>query len=189
MPELLLDEETHQYTLDGRRLIGVTEALSILDDRYKVDPWYLQRGSALHLATEYHDKGTLDPESVGDDIRGFFEAYLKFLRDTGFKPIHSEQRLSHPKYFYAGKIDRIGVLNGEPVIIDLKSGQKARVDELQGAAYWELCRSNGFIIRKVFDLYLKENGTYNLPTEIENPKLLVPVFLALVAAYRWKEKL
>ncbi len=53
--ELLLDEETHRYTLDGRRLISVTQALSILDERRK-DPYYLERGRFVHLATEYLDR-------------------------------------------------------------------------------------------------------------------------------------
>ncbi len=187
MPKLTLSED-HIYTLDGRRLIGVTEALLILDTRWKVDPYYLDRGRAIHLACEYHDKGTLEPASVHLDYLGYFNAYLKFLTDTRPEIIHIEKRLYHPRFFYGGKLDRVIKLNGDLILIDLKSGGKVPVDELQGAAYWELCKANNIPVKKVFDLYLREDGTYKLEP-IKNPKLLLPIFLACLKITVWREKL
>jgi hypothetical protein len=180
------DPSTHVYTLDDRRLISVTQALSIIDDRWKVDPFYLERGRLIHLATEYYDKDELDESTVDERIVGHFRAYLRFLDETHFKPIHIEKKLYHPKYLYATRIDRIGELNRFTVSIDLKSGIPARVDELQGAAHWEVEKKNEIDVNKVFDLYLHENGTYKLEP-VENPKLLLPVFLACLTMARWKE--
>ncbi len=190
MPSKLeLDESTHTYTLDGRRLISVTQALSILDNRWKIDPFYLERGRLVHLATEYYDRDELDDSTVDPQIQPYFDAYIKFGMDTGFKPTHIELKLFHPEYFYAGKIDRIGHLNGCLVIIDLKSGAKAsQADLLQGASYFELAKINNIPVKKVFDLYLNENGTYKLEP-IENPKLLLRIFLAALTLTRWKEEL
>jgi hypothetical protein len=185
---LTIDESTHRYSLDGRRLIGVTEALSILDDRWKVDSFYLERGRLIHLATEYYDRDELDESTVDDRIRPYFEAYVKFKKDTGFEPYWIEHKLYHPQYFYAGKLDRIGLLNFRHALIDLKSGAKAKIDGLQAVSYRELARVNNIKVDKQFDLYLRDDGNYSL-VEVEKPRLLLPVFLACLTVTRWKEGL
>jgi len=187
MPNLEFDETTHLYTLGDQKLLSVTQSISILDTRWR-DPWYLERGRLIHLACEYYDRDELDESTVDLQIRPYLDAYVKFLLDTKFKITAIEYRLSHPTLFYAGTLDRIGILNQNEVLIDIKSGAKVDTDELQGAGYWELCRANGTSIKKVFDLYLRENGTYSL-VEIKNPKLLLPVFLACLKIIQWKEKL
>jgi hypothetical protein len=187
MPNRLeLEESTHNYTLDGRRLISVTQVLSILDDRWKVDPFYLERGRLIHLATEYYDRDELDFDTVDDRIKPYLGAYINFKKDASFKPGFIEYPLYHSQYFYAGKIDRIGIINGCGSLIDLKSGAKTKSDELQAVAYRELCRINNIPINKQFDLYLKDNGTYKLES-VEHYKLLLPVFLACLTIARWKE--
>jgi len=187
MPKLELDEN-HIYRLDGRRIIGTTEALKILDDRRKVDPFYLERGSFIHKATEYDDQDELDFDTVDDQIKPYLGAYAKFKRDTGFDPQFIETIFYHPKYLFAGKIDRIGMLNKNLIILDLKSGTMTDIDKLQLAAYWELVNVNHIIATKAFALYLKDDGNYSL-VEVEKPKLLLPVFLAALKIAQWKENL
>ncbi len=188
--ELEFQEEGHIYTLGGRRIISTTQALDILDERPK-DPYYLERGKFVHKATELYDKGEFESIDPGDieQREGYITAYVKFRQDTGFTPTHIEHQLFHPQFFYAGTLDRIGPLNNDPAIIDLKSGAKARVDELQLVAYWELCRVNNISIKKMFDLYLRDNGTYKLEPLKGKPKLLLPVFLAALTCEIWRQKL
>jgi len=185
MPKLELDESTHTYTLDGRRLLSVTQALNILDDRPKIDPFYLQRGSMVHRATAYYDRGEFDDFTWDERIIPYVEAYMKFRQDTGFEPTHIELTQFHPVYKFAGTLDRLGPLNGFQVIIDLKSGAPVPVDLLQNAAYWELCVANKIPVNKLFDLYLRDNGIYKLEP-VEKPRLLLPVFLAALTCARWK---
>ncbi len=188
MEELTLQEDGHIYKIHGRRVISVTQALKILDDRWKVDPFYLERGRLIHLSTEYFDHYQLDEDTVDPQIQGYFDAYRNFRDNTGFVPTHIEHKLYHPQLWYAGKIDRIGPLNGKQALIDLKSGGKVRSDELQGAAYWELAKANKIHVDKVFDLYLDADGTYKLEP-VKNPKSLLPVFLACLKITQWKEKI
>lgn len=187
--ELTLQEEGHIYRIGDRHIVSVTQALSILDERWKIDPWYLKRGRLTHLATAYLDRNELDESTVDPQISGYIAAYVGFKLDTGFEPQLIEHRLYHKGYGYAGTIDRIGPLNANLSIIDLKSGVPARVDELQMVGYWELCRANNIPIKKVFDLYLHEDGTYKLEPLKEKPKLLLPIFLAALTLIRWKEGL
>jgi hypothetical protein len=194
MPNLEFDEATHTYLLyenevdrlSGRKLVSVTQVLP--DDKRRVDPWYLERGRLIHLATALFDHDELDEDSIDERIKPYLDAYVKFKKETGFEPKHIELPLYHPKYYYAGTIDRIGLLNNSQDLIDLKTGGKAKADELQLAAYWELCRASYIKIRRVFDLYLHENGTYSLTPPETQPKLLLPVFLASLTVARWKEK-
>jgi hypothetical protein len=186
MPEFTFQEEGHIYRLDGHRIISTTQALDILDDRQK-DPYYLERGRLVHLATEYLDRDELDGNSLDPQISGYVAAYVGFKLDTGFIPTHIEHKLFHPKFMYAGRLDRIGPLNNCFVIIDLKSGAKApKVDPLQGASYFELAIANKIPVKKIFDLYLDADGTYKLEP-INNPKLLLPIFLNCLQITRWKE--
>lgn len=195
MPKLNFDPDKHLYTLDdGRRLISVTQALSILDDRWKVDPFYLERGRIIDLACELYDMGELDENSVDPQIEGYVDGYKKFIIETKFKVVYPKPGegqliLHHPQYFYAGKPDVIGILNDDLDLIDRKSGAKSKVDELQEVAYWELARANDIPVKKLFDLYLHKNGTYNLEPVKQTPKHLLPVFLATLTCARWKEGL
>ena len=186
---LSLDPTTHTYSLDdGRKLISVTQALSILDNRCRIDPFYLERGRLIHLATEYYDRDELDESSLDSRIAPYVESYIKFRMNTDFEPKLIEQKFYHPQYFYAGRLDRQGPLNGISVIIDIKSGAKADVDELQEVALWELCRVNNIPVTKLFDLYLRDNGGMPNLVPIKKPKkLLLPVFLAALTCERWRQ--
>jgi len=185
--ELEFDESTHTYNIGDRKLISVTQGISILDTRWR-DPWYLTRGKYIHKATELYDRDELDEDRLDPQIRPYLDAYVKFKEDTGFLVRLIEHKLFHPQHKYAGRIDRTGILNGVEDLIDIKSGTKVDTDELQGAGYWGLCKSNNIPIRKIFGLYLKENGTYSL-VEVKNPKSLLPVFLAALTLTRWKNRL
>ena len=78
------------------------------------------RGTALHRAIQYHHEGVLDEATLHPDIRPGFEAYQRFLKDTGHEPLVSELELVHPSYGFIGHPDRVGWLNGKRVLLDWK---------------------------------------------------------------------
>jgi len=185
MAELEFNADKHEYSIAGRRLPSVTQVLSMIDDRH-YDPFYLHRGSMVHLACQYYDEGCLDEESLDPAIAPYLTSYKTFLIETGFQWWKLEMPKHHPRYFYAGTIDRIGDFQGRPAIIDLKSGQPVRTDELQISAYWELIREE-IDIFYCFDLYLREDGGMPKLVEVKKPRLLLPVFLSCLTLYQWKE--
>ncbi len=186
--ELKFDEANHIYTYEGRRLISVTQALSLIDTRPK-DEYYLRRGKLIHLACELYDRDELEESSVDDTIMPYLNSYRLFLTETGFIPRWIESRHFHPQYFYAGTLDRMGALNGKTVLIDLKSGAPApKVDELQLAGYWGLVKDQ--LTNPIcFDLYLKDDGSMPKLEEVKRPRILFETFLAVLKSYRWKESL
>ncbi len=135
MPELILDEN-HRYTLDGRPLDGVTSILKEagLINGYGSD-WYLHRGTAIHKATEFYDRGTLDEDTIDPQIAGYLESWKRFRLDQDYQPTYYELSFSDPVLLYAGTLDRLP-------LIDLKSGAFAPWHVLQLAAYWNLIRVN-----------------------------------------------
>jgi len=188
MEELTLQENGHIYRLNGRIIPSATQALSLVDDRWK-DPYFLQRGRFIHLACELWDREELDEETVDPSILPRLEAWKLFRQDTGFVPSRIEEFYAHPVYLYGFKFDRTGPLNGREALIDLKSSPSP-IDALQGAAYWAGLQAQDppITCKAVFDLYLKDNGKYNLvPIKFLRNDFLT--FLAVLTAYRFKEGL
>ena len=162
----------------GRRLVSVTEALSIAGyvDFSMVRPDRLEkaanRGKLAHAVTAAMDLGqavdledpAMSPYCEPDELRPYIAAYEKFRADTNFVPELIEQAVQSLRHRYAGTLDRFGQLNGNRAVIDLKC--TAQLD------WWVGCQLSGYErallegwtegpIRR-FALRLKRDGTYHL---------------------------
>ena len=137
-------------------------------DLSMVDPDVLmaaQRlGTAVHLACEFDDKGTLDEESVSDPVRPYLEAYRKFKAECRPAWILVEHRVFHPLMQYAGTLDREGGLMGKACVLDIKSGIEHFSTGMQTSAYAEALNAmtGERVRRRRFGLYLKDTGNYVL---------------------------
>lgn len=88
------DSEDHLYRdQDGRFCPSLTQVLKLqgLSDYSGIDEAVLEnaarRGSEVHeLAAAYNQFGEVDPSWISDETRPYFDAYMQFLADTGFKP-------------------------------------------------------------------------------------------------------
>jgi len=181
MPEIILTDD-HKYIVDGKPKLNVTKVLELsgLSNYYPRDPWYLERGKIVHMATVMIDNDTLDWDTVDDRIRGYLEGYGKFIMDTGWKFQYSELKLWHPIYDYCGTPDRFLPL------LDIKTGED---NEEQLGGYWELLYANDYKPpREAHTLKLNENGTYKLNQTKEPITKLRDVFLAGLTIAKWKER-
>lgn len=160
MPELILTND-HRYLLDGKPIDGLTSTIqeASLMGNYGSE-WYLTRGTAVHLATELWDKGTLDESTVDPQIQGYLESWKRFRKDQGYTPIEIELKLYDPVYLYAGKIDRLP-------LCDLKSGSFEKWHIWQLSGYWNLCKVNCLQNQCLnpLNIYLDENGG---PPKVKN---------------------
>lgn len=95
-----------------------------------LDPWYLERGKAVHLATTYVDAGSLG--DVDPRILPFVRAYQDFVGLV--QPVMEAVELVviHPSCAYGARIDRVMRLPGQRklVVTDIKCGSG------QGDNYW-----------------------------------------------------
>lgn len=165
------DEVKHVYTYGGREFPGPTAVLaglgfidySFLKERRE---YFLERGKAFHLATEFDDRGTLDDDALHPDLRGRVAAYRLWKRETGFVPDLTEQAMVDPVDGAAGKLDRRGrlcLLPGAPrAVVDFKSGAVQRWVGLQLSCYDRLQRGEDRAADPLTRLAVefKDNGTY-----------------------------
>lgn len=121
----VFDPVEHRYTYDGNPVPSVTQIMRPLTEAVygKIDPATLQAaadfGTAVHACTEYLDEGDLDANSVEPEWIPYVEAYIAW-KDFARPTIERiEWRLACEKY--AGTIDRIVTINGEPWVVDIKT--------------------------------------------------------------------
>lgn len=163
-PGLTFDEDAHRYTLHGRELMSVTTALKLaglIDDRWYYDQ-AATRGTYVHQALEWLDRGELDETSIDPQLAGYIQAYRRFLLDCHAGPLHLyEQRLCDPILGYAGTVDRVRFIGQQLSVMDIKTGPPAPWHALQLAAYAALVKEplKAPLVRR-WGLYLSADGTY-----------------------------
>lgn len=176
MSEVILNEDTHTYTVDGVELPSATTILRFIRaDLGTVNPSVLamaaERGKAVHAACEMIDYGG-DPEII-EGTEGYLMAYLRFLRDHRPEWVGIESPVCSPGRGFAGTIDRWGfmwdgedpAITEEPTVLDLKTvGSPTRETYIslcaQTAAY-AYCLGYNEGCRR-YGLFLKANGDYRL---------------------------
>ena len=162
------DAATHTYSYQGVGLPGVTEILrsaGVVNSQ-----WYTEesreRGSMVASATEHFDRG-MDlakvQESIdrvcgdlADYVKGCLTGWTEFLVNTECEIQWVERRVMNFDWMYAGTLDRRLWLNGDDVVIDIKTGSIAAWHQIQTAAYAECIGPN---LRRGC-VYLKPEGTY-----------------------------
>lgn len=191
MPEILLDEARHEYTADGRKVLGVTQALSlggvcswsVRRDSPEVQQ-ALQLGSATALATQYDDEARLNERTLDPRVLGPLTGWRRFKRESGFIITSVETKHYHERYGYAGRVDRLGILRGRPGVLDIKTGEEYDWHPIQLAGYALIV---GEPLPEAFgrwDLYLRPDGTYKLVEHTQ--RVDFDVFKAALVVAKWK---
>ena len=171
---LEFDAKTHTYTLDGRQIPSVSEIIRFAHREVYEDPnptlmdIAADRGTRVHRACqELDESGTTEAD---EDIAGYINAYIKFREEhrclwLGIEEvIHGDTAGGE----FAGTLDRRGLLDGENVILDIKTSSKIMKKHqllyaMQMTAYWLglMCYPNE-LPNKLVILHLKSDGTYKL---------------------------
>ena len=184
------DPEKHEYRLSGNVIPSVTQVIKScglirFDD---VPPETLihkaKIGKAVHLACEYYDKGILD--EVPDSYAGYVQAYEVFRR-TAYSSSYWRY-IEAPMYgncngmTYGMTADRIGYINGENWILELKTSQQEEAAwRIQLMAY---AAGRGMLGYKRKALQLKPDGTFRLYS-YNDPKDFA-IWSAALALTQWK---
>lgn len=176
------DEEKHEYSVNGVRIPSVSEILSPLSaERYgELNPLVVKaaaaRGTAVHEACELIDYGVEPDENP--EIDGYLLAYQTFLleHDVEWEMIERlvgfYRGLPFDDEFgelplYAGTLDRFGMVDGEPTVVDIKTYASMPTDaqlsaSCQTALYKDAIESKGAFVMKRAILHLRKDGTYRL---------------------------
>ena len=177
---LEFDEAQHEYRLDGIPIPSVT---SIIKDVIRYDEkWahlhqrgimteeqlasYAQFGSAVHKACELYLKKSLDEEELDPVLKPALDGFCKFLDETKFKLIQSEEKMYSRELWYAGTLDLYGEIKGKKAVIDIKTGKPAKWHPIQTGAYALLVDEDAdryclYLGRNESTYKLKKHGKHN----------------------------
>jgi hypothetical protein len=186
MTELILTND-HRYLLDGKQIDGLTSTISeagVIGDFGS--EWHMTKGTAVHRATEYYDRGTLDESTVDEEIKGYLESWQKYRADQVYKPSEIEIQIYNPVLMVATTIDRL------PGPLDIKSGSPEPWHILQIAFQWKTLSDIDMteLIWLPQDVYLDPRGkppkvkTYKYPELKEAYK----VYCSMLHFLRWRRE-
>jgi len=192
---LVFEPVGHTYTLqpEGTELVSVTTVLKetrLVD--YSMIPQDVllnaaRRGTAVHEALALLDEEALDEETVGDEIRGYIQAYLRFKRESGFVPALIEHRDWNRTYRYAGTLDRTGTIGDDLVVLDFKTGMVLPGHRLQLAAYAAFLDGPRRFRRMA--LQLNGDGSYRVHEFAQRDyQRELGIFLAALACVTWQRE-
>ena len=209
MQPFRFDADAHAYYLGSERIPGVTAVLGQVVDFSFVRDEVLDRkraiGSALHEAIEIDLDGELDEDSVDPAVRPYFTGWRKFQDEHGAFLIQAKERPIYSRiYRYGCTPDLWGnfIAGNEavPFVCEIKSTATVHpAVGLQTAAQLQCIAEDGapyvgrsravseYIARaRRFVLQLLPTGKYSLRELTARDDFAT--FLALLTAYRWKQR-
>lgn len=193
--DFTFDEETHTYKLGGMRVPSVTEIIAPLSDHSRVPQETLEYkrslGKAVHKAIEYWENGVFDLYEHDPMILPYFEGWLKFKKESGFRAMWCEKPVASTKLRIAGTPDvggsRSPTANIADELLDVKCVYA--IDPATGvqlAGYDIIGRdfNKGWNIKTRGAVQLIGDGTFRYHL-FNNPND-AHVFRACAAIYSWK---
>ena len=174
---------------------SVTQVLKPLEDWFGVPASVLEhaaeRGRAVHLATQFHDEGDLDEDTVHPEVMPYLKAYYRFLEEARPEWMGIEQIVHHERMGYCGMLDRHGVLHGvkkaPECILDIKAvSVLSPATGVQTAAYDDAHPKTSRRKRARYALQLKRDETYVLKRYDEPTDL--GVFVSLYNVHNWRAR-
>lgn len=138
---LQFDPVEHRYSFNGVALPSVTQILQQPGEFDFVPPEMLERarqfGSHCHKAVDLYCRGRLNEQLLDPALRPRLFQFKRFLAETGFVVLDTEQRVLALDLGYAGTRDILGKFPRSSLLwlLDLKSGAVPRSVGPQTAAY------------------------------------------------------
>lgn len=192
MTELEFDPEGHVYRHEGRIVPSVTGIIAGLYDFRHVDPDTLSAaaefGTAVHRLCELYDIDNLDMRSVSPALLPYLASWQRFLTETKAEVLEVEKRYHHKLLGYAGTLDRLLLINGRKVLVDIKTVSRlSPAVGVQLAGYEQLLSENtlhGPVRRAA--VQLKDDGSYLYMQYLDPADW--PVFVSLLTLSTWRRK-
>ena len=185
--------DTHTYLLDGIVIPSVSEILRFAsreiygDTSAQAMEIAADRGTRVHEAAEALDRSR--SANVDYDIEPYVRAYTKFLFEHEVKWEKIEEPVVNEAEWYAGTLDRYGIVDGNLVLLDIKTTRTitARHKRLYAAQLTAYGKATPMLVDKLMILQLKNNETYEL-MEVEPEAEIWQGCLALHKAFTTKRR-
>jgi hypothetical protein len=186
------DEGPHVYKLDGTVVPSVTEIIKPLTDYSRVPEHQLEYkrslGKAVHKAIALWEEQDLDVNSMDPDALPFFEAWLRFKEESGFRAVIVERPVASVKLRCAGTPDVVGTrITGDPdELLDVKCvWTMERATGVQTAIYADQVEEwLGIKIKRRGGVQLLRDGSYRFHPYADRNDM--NLFRACHAIHAWK---
>jgi len=183
MDDLIFQEKGHKYFYKGKEVPSVSaviKAVGLGRNYESVDPFYRDRGIAVHKAIQLYLKGTLDEDSLDPVIVPYFKQAKEWIEKYkhGCASFVPESMHYNEKLNVAGTVDLILGNN----VFDWKCTKSVDpITEIQGAFYKAL---TGFSFFSAIQLDGSDGPAIEIPYEA-SPKLVDAV---MILYKEWKRK-
>lgn len=182
-----LSKIDHTYKLEGRAVPGVTSIIKeILGESWQVNPWYLERGRAVHACAAFIAQGKefKFDERISEEVA----ALKKFFSEVKPEIIGSEIFVGSSLYRYCGTLDFSCKIGGKLVLIDYKHSLDPVRTVIQIGGYAQAYKETAGIEALLgYGVEIRSNGTYSMSDKIDI-RSARNQFLAIRTAYGLKEK-
>jgi hypothetical protein len=200
------EQGQHQYWVNSSEVPSVTQVLE--SEGLNSFEWCTERdkarGTAVHriaqiVAGSPIKGATVDeivansrwaPEDTAPTLVGYGRGCVKFLLESGIKPVLVEARVGSLRLNLAGTLDLYGIMpDNTRRLLDFKSGRPAAAADIQTALYSALLKETlGLETDDRTVVWLMPNGEYkqSTPKPAGGPDLAIGV--AAVSLYHWRRK-
>ena len=190
LKKIPFDDGGFWYSYHGRYLKSVGKILNKIYPMPEIDPYYLERGKFVHIATVMIDAGNLDWEALDPRLTPYCRAYQSFIEMSHPIVEASELIVVASDYTHGGRLDRVFRLPGweRLLVVDLKvgSGKEERY-WLQIAAYALLLAGEHVADIDLAILNLQKNGQPRL-TVAPDPGGKIVMWKKILTNYLQEEK-
>jgi len=129
------NEGLHEYTLEGIHIPSMSELLIPVTSDFEYPARYAERGTAVHTLTELWDQGLFFPELADDELTTYMFGYEDFHDTHDVEIISIEKMVFNKELFYAGRLDRIWLIDNKKHLTDVKTGGKYKQHLFQVCGY------------------------------------------------------
>ncbi len=199
MAHFTFDADEHVYDLTGvgpvPSVTQILEAAGMAPDFSFLDPWYRERGKAVHRAMALELMGDLDWGSLDGRILPFIIHGRDWLDAVRATPLVVEHRWVHRTLGYGGTMDLFAESTLGPLLIDWKTNYYDPAHDVQVAGGYEplLLESaeEGAVAVAPGDVRKARMATVTLGTEMPKAHWITrdnhpEIFQAALAVVTWR---
>lgn len=164
MNKITVDED-HIYRVDGMKVPSVTQLLKEFgfygENMLRfADPTF---GSAVHLACQYDDAGTLDESSLDESVRLRLVQWRKYKKENYVYVALNEKPL-YSKSGFCGTPDKVNKIGISNYVDDIKTSKiRSLATKVQLVMYKRLAKENGFPIHGCREIVLTDDSYEIIP--------------------------
>ncbi len=181
-----LKKMVYQATVDGAK--DYAEVLAYVN---KISKDAMDLGTRVHEYAEQYGTGVTPAKY--DDCMGYYKAYHQWLLDYSPELIENETTVTSKKYGYKGTLDKLVMIDGKKVLVDIKTGKYIyETVELQASAYKQAYEEERPDERPIDEcrVLLLEKGDDGQPTGKHKFELLEyhpEVFNSVLNVFLWSK--